>query len=246
MKDRFSQGSADYAQFRPGYPADLVAFVMAHVVHRRRAWDVGTGNGQMAQLLAPWFESVEATDISAAQLAAAPPLPNVRYRQLGSTGTDFPDGHFDLVTVAQAIHWFDFEGFYAEVRRVAAPGALLAVAGYPLLGVDAADVDAVLKRFYVETLQGYWDAERRHLDARYRSIPFPFEEIPCPEFESRYEWTLAQFIGYLGTWSAVRNHDKATGLDAIGLVRDELHAAWGERMTVQVTFPMILRLGRVG
>jgi ubiquinone/menaquinone biosynthesis C-methylase UbiE len=221
-----------------------VDFVLGHTVGRGRVWDCATGNGQLAELLAPHFLVVEATDISANQLAAAVVLPNVRYSRQAAEQTDFVDGSFDLITVAQAIHWFDFEGFYAEVRRVARPRAMLAVIGYPLLGVTA-EVDAVIGPFYHVTLQHYWDLERRYLDADYRTIPFPFAEVDCPTFESRYAWRFEQLMGYLNTWSAVKNYIREHGDNPLDNIESDLRAAWGEEESHVVTFRMLLRLGEI-
>jgi ubiquinone/menaquinone biosynthesis C-methylase UbiE len=245
MKDRFSTDSKGYAAFRPGYPAALVDHVLAQTPGRGRAWDVGAGNGQLTALLAPHFAQLEGTDISASQLAEAIQLPNVRYSQQRAEQTDFPAGTFDLVTVAQAIHWFDFERFYAEAHRVAAVGARIAVIGYPLFSINA-PLDAVLHDFYQVRLHRYWDPERRYLDADYQTIPFPFAEIQCPRFASSYEWTIAQLMGYLGTWSAVKNYAQQQGHNPLEAIQADLKTAWGDAERHTVTFPMILRMGRIG
>jgi hypothetical protein len=244
MKDRFSSDSKGYATFRPGYPAELLQFILDHTPGRTLAWDCATGNGQFASLLAPPFAQVYATDMSANQIAQALPSPNIHYSQQPAESTNFPDHAFDLITVAQAIHWFDFERFYAEVRRVAAPNAMLAVIGYPLLSVNA-DVDSVLHHFYHETLQDHWDQERRYLDADYRTIPFPFQEVAAPKFYSTYDWNFDQFIGYLNTWSAVKNYIAKEGNNPLVHAETNFQTAWREGESHQVTFPMILKLGHV-
>lgn len=244
MKDRFSSDSKGYATFRPGYPPELVEFILQHTSGRSIAWDCATGNGQFASLLAPHFAQVWATDMSANQIAQALPSPNIHYSQQPAESTNFPDRSFDLIAVAQAIHWFDFERFYAELRRVAAPNAMLAVIGYPLLNVDKS-VEPVLHHLYYETLQGYWDKERSYLDADYRTIPFPFQEVAAPKFQSTYHWNFDQFMGYLNTWSAVKNYVAKEGENPLALAEGEFHSAWGEDKIHPVTFPMILRLGKI-
>lgn len=244
MKDRFSADANAYANFRPGYPADLVACILSNVSGRSRAWDCATGNGQMAALLAPHFRTVDATDISANQLAQAPQLSNVHYSIQAAEKTAFPDQVFDLITVAQAIHWFDFEEFYSEVRRVAAPGSLLAVVGYPLLRINPT-IDAVIDHFYHHVIGDHWDKERRYLDAEYATIPFPFHAIECPRFASVYDWKFEQLIGYLHTWSAVGNAIRAAGINPLEALEPDLLDVWGDAVTHQVHFPMILRLGRL-
>lgn len=243
MKDRFSSDSKGYATFRPGYPKDLVDFVLAHTPERDRAWDCGTGNGQLAAMLAPHFTRVDGTDISTHQLSQAAALPNIHYSPQSAEKTDFPDGAFDLITVAQAIHWFDFERFYAEVRRVAKPQAMIAVIGYPLFGINP-QVDRVIHHLYYEILQDHWDKERRYLDEDYKTMPFPFAEIPSPRFESRYDWNFEQLMGYLNTWSAVKNYIKSNGGNPLEIIEKDLISTWGNEIHA-VKFPMILRLGKV-
>ena len=244
MKDRFSTDSQAYANFRPGYPDALIECMLAQTPRRNRAWDCGTGNGQLAAMLAPHFTQVDATDISATQLAQAPTIANVVYSRQPAEQTQFPDHIFDLITIAQAIHWFDFEHFYTEVRRVAAPDARIAVIGYPLLSINP-KVDFVVQHLYAGILKDYWDPERHYLDEDYRTIPFPFEELPTPQFASQYDWNFEQLIGYLNTWSAIKNFQKVNELNPLQLVEADLKNAWGAAETLQFTFPMILRLGIV-
>ncbi len=244
MKDRFSSDAKGYATFRPSYPTELLDFVLAHVQGRARAWDCGTGNGQLAEMLSPHFQRVDATDISAQQLSQATALHNIHYSLQPAEKTDFPDATFDLITVAQAIHWFDFERFYAEIRRVAAPQAMIAVMGYPLFSINP-KVDLVIHRLYYEILGNHWDRERRYLESGYATIPFPFTEIACPRFESGYDWNFEQLIGYLNTWSAVKNYLKANGSNPLELIEDDLKAAWGNEKTHPVKFLMVLRLGQI-
>jgi hypothetical protein len=245
MKDRFSMDSEGYASFRPSYPKELLDFILSNTPGRERAWDCGTGNGQLAVELVRYFDRVDGTDISANQLAQAPQIPTLYFSQQPAEKTDLPDGSIDLITVAQAIHWFDFEQFYAEVSRVAAFDARIAVIGYPLFSINEA-VDEVIGHFYNDTIHAYWDTERRYLDEEYRTIPFPFEEIAAPKFQRTYEWNIKHAIGYLNTWSAVKNCIRQTGKNPLDKFLPELQAAWGnseEKLTV--TFPMLLRLGKV-
>src|SRR5690606_31022464 len=97
------------------------------------AWDCGTGNGQVASKLAKTFGEVFATDQSQAQIDQAIPASNIRYSVQPAEKTDFNEEQFDLIVVAQAIHWFDFDRFYAEVRRTGKRHAVLCVMGYGLL-----------------------------------------------------------------------------------------------------------------
>ena len=68
MKDFFSSQSKVYAAFRPTYPKELYQFIFRHLTEKKVAWDCATGNGQVAQYLASYFNEVYATDISQQQL----------------------------------------------------------------------------------------------------------------------------------------------------------------------------------
>ena len=160
MKDNFSSRSAAYAKFRPVYPQQLYNFLLPLVRIKNIAWDCGTGNGQVAQELAKHFEHVYATDLSEKQIANAIAASNIHYNVGAAEKTEFPDQSFDLITVAQAIHWFDFEKFYAEVKRVIKPEGIIAVTGYGLLAIDDA-IDKVVQYFYTNVTGAYWDEEKK-------------------------------------------------------------------------------------
>lgn len=245
MKDNFSSRSAEYARFRPGYPDALFDFLFEQCRAFERAWDCATGNGQMAAVLAGRFREVEATDISENQLKNAIERPNIHYRVEAAEATTFPDHSFDLVTVGQAAHWFDFGRFYPEIRRIVKPGAVLALVGYNLLRIDA-PTDALIDRLYRDVLGSYWDAERRHVDAAYTSIPFPFPEIPFPDLSMDYAWSKAQFTGYLGTWSALRHFEQQNGASPLD---ETFHAAlnrvWADDEMKTVRFPIFGRVARI-
>lgn len=241
MKDYFSQDSASYAKFRPAYSSALVEAILAHVLGRSRALDLATGNGQFAMLLAPHFEHVEATDMSANQIAAATPFPGITYSVGCAEKIDFPDQTFDLVTVAQGIHWFNFEAFYPELLRVMKPGAIFAAVGYGLLDIGE-DLAPLLFHFYDVIVGPYWSPERRYLDDALQTIPFPLEEIPMQLPPMERNWSVESFLGYLGTWSAVTHYRQRTGRDPIEEIAPVLRERWGDRRDVR--FPMFIRLGR--
>lgn len=243
-KNNFTTGGDAYAQFRPGYPQELFAFLSGLVQADTNAWDCGTGNGQATAKLSAFFNNVYATDSSAAQLAHAVQQPNIHYSQQAAEATNFPDHFFDLIVVAQAIHWFDFEKFYAEVARTAKRNAVLAVIGYGKLLISP-EVDAVVDHLYRNIVGPYWDKERRYIDEDYRTIPFPFEEIGAPAFDNNYEWTLEQLLGYLRTWSAVRHYQDKEDKDPVAHIIPELSRHWGRVEKQTVSFPLLLRVGRI-
>ncbi len=241
MKDNFSTHSDQYAKFRPEYPRELFDFIDALNIHKENAWDCGTGNGQVAATLSESFKHVFATDISESQLQNAVQKPNITYSVQAAEQTDFPDNFFDLIVVAQAIHWFDFDQFYREVRRTARANAFLVVTGYGLLRVSE-EVDEVIAHFYNEIIGKYWDKERKYIDENYQTIPFPFEEMAVPEFRNEKEWRFEHLVGYLKTWSAVKHYEKQQGVNPVDVIAEDLKTAWGDAETRKIYFPILLRV----
>src|SRR6267154_3109278 len=121
FKDHFSTQAATYAKARPTYPPALFAELARLAPGTTLAWDCGSGNGQAAVALAAQFGQVIATEPSAAQLAQAVRHERVTYHQSAEIAPMLADGSVDLVTAAQAAHWFDLGIFYPEVRRVLRP-----------------------------------------------------------------------------------------------------------------------------
>lgn len=244
FSDYFSGHATDYATNRPGYPPDLIEMLAGLPRQRSLAWDCGTGNGQAALGLANDFARVIATDASPEQLALARPHPRVEYRLAPAEASGLPDRSVDLVTAAQALHWFSFDGFYREARRVLAPGGAIAVWTYNLARVDPG-VDRVIDRLAHQTVKSYWPPERHWVDDEYRTIPFPFDEISLPPVVQEERWDCERLLRYLGTWSATANYRRGTGNDAVETVREELSAAWGAEAVRTVRWPIFIRAGRV-
>jgi ubiquinone/menaquinone biosynthesis C-methylase UbiE len=243
--DNFSNIAAEYALFRPGSPDEIFDFLYSRLSHYNAAWDCGTGNGQVAVKLAQKFATVYATDISNEQLQHAQKKDNIIYRQERAESTTLKDGSIDLVTIGQAIHWFDFDPFYKEVKRVAAPGALIAAWTYNLINITAA-VDDIIYHFYFDIIYDYWDKERKLVESGYSTIPFPFEEIQAPLFQISKMYNVKQLIGYLGTWSAVKHYMEKEGKDPVLMIEKELVRAWGNTEEQKVFWPVHMRVGRVG
>lgn len=245
FKDHFSGHAADYRSFRPAYPPALFTFLADISPKRSLVWDCGTGSGQAAVALAAHFDRVFATDASAEQIRNAEPHPRVEYAVAPAEACPLPDHAADLVTVAQALHWFDFPRFYAEVRRVTKPGGLFAAWSYQLHGVNT-DIDPLFARLQNEFVGMYWPSERGFVDAGYRTVPFPFPEVPAPPFEMTAEWDLPQMIGYMNTWSSTKAYTKAHGVNPVEMMQSDFAAAWGDPTTVRtVRWPFHLRVGRV-
>lgn len=241
FKDHFSTQAATYARARPSYPAALFMELARLAPGRALAWDAGTGNGQAAVALAAHFDRVVATDPSAAQLAHAIPHPAVTYLQSAELAPMLADGSVDLVTVAQAVHWFDRPKFYTEVKRVLRPGGVVAVWTYGL-SVVTPEIDAVVRRFYSETVGSFWPPERHHPETGYRELDFAFAERPFPATAMELEWTMLEFTRYLRTWSAVARFSKANGVDPVAALETELAPAWGAGRR-RVTWPLAGRMG---
>jgi SAM-dependent methyltransferase len=245
FQDHFSAAADAYAARRPRYPAALARFLADLAPSRARAWDAGCGSGQLSTLLGDYFEQVIATDASAAQIGNAQAHPRVEYRQSQAEASGLAPGSVDLATAAQAAHWFDHDAYHAEVRRVTRDGGIVALVSYGLVSVGD-DIDPLLRRFHDEDLAVWWPAARRHVVAGYATLPFPFEPLPAPSFAMAVEWSLAELLGYIGTWSAVqalrRDHGEA-GIETFSTEVARLWGAPGLRRTVQ--WPLVVRAGRV-
>jgi SAM-dependent methyltransferase len=243
--DHFSTVAADYRAFRPKYPHELFEFLAEASPGRNLAWDCGTGSGQAAVALAPHFAKVFASDASEKQLANAEPHPNVEYMVAPAENCPLPDASVDLVTVAQAIHWFDFDRFYAEVRRVSKPGGLLAAWTYDIHTISP-EIDPVMERFLTTFIRPYWPPQRAYADAGYRTLPFPFPEVGRPGFKMVAKWNMHHLLGYINTWSAVRNYEQQHGMNPMGMLAAALIGIWGDPETVRVIrWQFSMRLGRV-
>ncbi len=243
--DHFSGVAGAYAEHRPDYPPQLFAWLATLVEERRLAWDCATGTGQAAVGVADHFECVIATDASAAQIAAARPHPKVEYRVAPAEASGLATGSVDLVTVGQALHWFDRPAFYAEARRVLRPDGVVAVWTYGASSLGDPRLDAAHRSFYSGTVGPYWPTERALVEASYRTIEFPFEEIEPPAFEMEAKWPLATFLGYVGTWSAVTRFRRERGFDPLPQLSEELREHWGDPESQRkIRWPLSFRVGR--
>ncbi|HEY5801753.1 MAG TPA: class I SAM-dependent methyltransferase [Burkholderiaceae bacterium] len=246
FQDHFNAVAAAYADFRPTYPAALYDWLASQCAQRELVWDCAAGSGQASVDLARHFARVVATDASPAQIADARPAVNVEYRVARAESSGLPDASCDLVTVAQALHWFDLPSFYAEARRVLKQGGVLAVWSYGVQHVDGACVDATVQRYYNDTVGPYWPPERVHVENGYRNLAFPFPQIDAPELTMQVQRTLEQLLGYLASWSATARYRAQTGHDPIPALRAELAAVWGDAAIARaVRWPLAIRAGRV-
>jgi SAM-dependent methyltransferase len=245
FKDHFSGHADVYRAARPTYPAELFAWLAQQAPDGELAWDCGCGNGQATVALAARFARVIGTDPSAAQIAGATVRDNIDYRVEPGEHSSLADASASLVTVAQALHWFDFEPFYDEVQRVLKPDGLFAAWSYAACSVGDAAVDRVIAHLYDDLTGPYWPPERRYVDAGYETLPFPFAMVATPAFPMVMHWTVDQLLAYLRSWSATQRYIKANGADPVSMVEGDLRTAWGEPARVRdVAWTFHLRAGR--
>lgn len=246
FKDHFSGHAAIYREARPTYPAELFAWLAQQTPDSALAWDCGCGNGQATVALAQHFTCVIGTDPSANQIADAKPAANVDYRVEPAEQSSLADASASLVTVAQALHWFDFDRFYAEVRRVLKPGGVFAAWTYADCRTGDAAIDAIKNILYVDLTGPYWPPERALVESGYRTLPFPFVELAAPAFEMKAAWNIEQFLAYLRSWSATQRYLKDRGEDPVALIEADLRAAWPDTQTKRdVHWDFHIRCGRV-
>ncbi len=245
FEDHFSATAGAYNRYRPDYPDALFDFLALNAPGRDLAWDAGTGSGQAVAPLRRRFRSVVATDAGAEQLALAPPIEGVEYRNEPAEATSLEKGTVDLVTVAAAVHWFDLDRFYAEVRRVLRPGGVIAVWAYHLPNVSPA-IDPIVERYTNVTLLGHWPERSVHVMSRYRALPFPFEEIETPRTHVEMSWSIEEFRGFLRSWSGALAYRASTGRDPVAEISEDLSREWGDVSRERETrCPIFMRVGRV-
>ncbi|MCK6447957.1 MAG: class I SAM-dependent methyltransferase [Planctomycetes bacterium] len=244
-RDLFSRQAREYAAFRPSYPMALVDVLAELAPARGLAWDVGAGSGQLSLVLAERFERVIATDASAAQLEKAPRHPRIEYRVEREVHASLAGASADSIVAAQAAHWFELEGFYGEVRRVARDGGVLALVTYRTPRLEP-ELAGVFERFYSGTLGPHWDPARRHVEDGYAQFDFPFAELPFPALAIEAELDAREFLGYVSTWSALASLVRSGGASELERFERDLLAAWGPpNRRRPIVWPLAGRIGRV-
>jgi SAM-dependent methyltransferase len=244
FEDHFSELAETYSKYRPNYPKKLFEYIASICNRHQQAWDCGTGNGQAAISLAEHFENVFATDASKEQSAQAPSHPKIIFKNEPAEKVSLDDSSTDLVTVAAAVHWFNFEKFYAEVERVLKPDGVIAVWGYHLFTITPT-IDKLLIKYYKEILNNYWPEQFRYVDTRYGDLPFPFEELTPPEFKMITEWNLDQVAGFLSSWSGSKIFQQKKGYHPLNEIWDDLIKAWGDEKEKRIiNWPLYMRIGK--
>lgn len=242
MSHLFDRGSDVYASARPRYPAELYSFLASLCRETECAWDCACGNGQAALSLAAFFSRVHATDLSPNQIENAFANRNVQYLVCPSEKTPFADNTFDLVCVAQALHWMDFDRFWPEVVRVLKPGGIFSAWGYSWASIDA-QLDAVISTSFLEVISPYWAEQNKLLWNHYRDVTLPFAPLATPTFEMKAHWSLHQFFAYLRTWSATKRCVDVLGEDFLSEAYSQVSAVWPdpeERREVKLDFGCVV------
>ena len=148
------------------------------------------------------------------------------------------------MAVAQALHGFGLDAFYAEVERVLVPAGVIAVWTYGVLHVEGDTVDALVQEFYHDIVGPYWPPERRHVEQGYRTLAFPFASVPAPSFNMEQRWERAHLLGYLRSWSATGRYAEVKGVDPVVELENRLEPLWAAQEVRKVTWPLALRVGR--
>ena len=244
-KNWFDQGGSAYARFRPEYPPELAAYLACISPDRSHAVDIGCGNGQLTTLLAAHFSTVAGFDSSEDQIAHAVARENASYRCAPAEDLPLLSRKASLVTAAQAAHWFDLPRFYNEVRRIATPGAILALISYGVLRLDG-DLGIRFERFYWSEIGPYWPSERKLVDSGYATIDFPFSELDPPAIAIHLEWCLEEFLGYISTWTAVRIARDSEREDLLNRFAADIAELWGEpKARRPISWPINMRIGKL-
>lgn len=244
FKDNFSIQSDIYLKYRPHYPKELFLFLSSLTKEHNSAWDCGTGNGQAAVGLADFYKKVIATDPSKQQLQNAIPNKKVIYKNEKAEYNSIESDSIDIVTAANSLHWFDFDIFYASVKRVLKKNGVFAAWTYGPPSVSP-EVDNIIKHFHDIILDEYWLSENRLTENEYRTIPFPFQRIGCPDFYCSKEFDLDEMIGYLNTWSAVQRYILNNNKNPADDLFPDLLKVWKDKDFKKVfTWKLVLMTGK--
>lgn len=225
-QDHFSSIASKYKAGRISYPKALYDYLENLCSENNSAWDCATGSGQAAVDLSPYFKKIIATDISAPLLALAEASKNIEFQNSSAEESGIPSHSIDLVTVAQAIHWFHFDRFWEEVQRVSKNNAILAFWGYVWPGVND-KIDSILET-YLSVVDDYWPERCRFLQSSYAAIEAPFKKLNTPSFHVQEMWSAFDFLAHLESWSSTRYYREALQKDPIRRIKDDLIEQWGE------------------
>jgi len=243
-KDNFSKQSDSYLKFRPTYPSSLFEYLSSLTNEHNMAWDCGTGNGQSAVDLTKFYQRVYATDLSEQQIKNAIHNPQIIYKVEKAEQTGLEDHSVDLITISQALHWFEFDKFYPEAKRVLKNNGIIAAWAYNLPSISA-EIDGIIKHFHDKIVDDFWQFENKLIDKEYSTLPFPFNVLSTPTFSMSRELTLDETMGLIRSWSAVQKFIDSKGSNPLELIKEKLAEAWEKpEQKRTATWKLILKVGR--
>ena len=223
----FGERASGYASFRPQYPHALFDWLADNSPRRQRALDIACGNGQASHALADRFEQVLACDSSVQQLREIHSASALQLFAADARRLPVQSASLDLITVAQALHWFADPALFAEVRRSLRPDGLFCAWCYGLMQINPV-IDELIRELHGDLLNGYWPAGRASVDNGYRDILTDFPAIRVPDFAIQLHWSFEHLLGYLRTWSAVQRWEAEHQQDPLDLFLPRLTKAWGD------------------
>lgn len=245
FKDLFSNQAREYSLHRPKYPDELFEFLNSNVICHDKAWDCATGNGQAALGLTPYFNEIIATDGSPSQIKHAAIHPKIQYKIALAESSGLEDSSIDLLTVATAIHWFNLDKFYPEVRRILKPGSVIAAWVYSDSCINE-EIDRIVKNYSQNIVGSFWSLENKKAEQFEENIEFPFTRISTPSFSLIEQRTLKDYLNYLFTWSATQAYQKSNAKNPLDLIAEDLSNAWGdENIKRDVRWDLRIKVGRV-
>jgi ubiquinone/menaquinone biosynthesis C-methylase UbiE len=242
----FSSLSESYQKFRPSIPKLFFDFLFTTVYEQGRAWDCAAGTGQNSKALKAGFKNVAATDISSQMIKKAQRHSGINHCVAQSECACFKDQIFDLVLVAQAIHWFDLPMFYNEVKRVLKKDGIIAAVAYGFSSIEQS-IDLILEKFRFQFLDPYWHPRAKMVFEGYQNLSFPFEEIEIEPIHLKIRWNMYELLGFMRTWSGVKKFIEDHNEDPVLKIVDVLEREWGNpESKKELTFPLYTRIGKVG
>jgi len=244
FKDNFSKQSDIYVKYRPLYPKELYSYLSSLTPQHGIAWDCGTGNEQAAIGLTEFYDQITATDPSEQQIGNALKNKKIKYSVEKAENSSLQTNSIDVITIANALHWFDFKTFYQEVKRVLKANGIIAAWAYGNPEISP-EIDLIVNHFHDFILKGYWLAENRLVENEYKTIPFPFEEINSPTFYYKKHMTLNELIGLLNTWSATQRFIDTNGFNPTKQLNHELTRIWNDDSKKMFSWKLILKVGKL-
>jgi len=244
QENYFVKGGKNYALHRPSYPEVLVSALASECLKYEHVLDVGCGSGQLSVMLTKWFDRVTATDPSKSQLSHAHKHPNIKYLVESAENISLPNNSVNLIVAAQAAHWFNLQRFYAEVERIADQGCVLALVSYGVPVING-DIGERLDDFYWKDIHKFWPEDRKHVEAGYSTLFFPYNERNLTNMTIERQWSLAELLAYIDTWSAIRKAKEANAHEIIKDFKAEISSIWPTKIKHRVTWPITARIATI-